>query len=107
MLEIHFYQNEARIPEGRIPCHGWDETERAVAALEPMVVTTQMGLLSTRLVTESGYRVFVHPAEGDGYEISLDGKCACTDKELRPAHNLFRMWQAGAFRAPERPVKEA
>ena len=54
-----------------------------------------MGLLSTRLI-ENGYRIFVHEDGGGSYELRLGG-CDRTDKEIRPAHNLFRMWQAGAF----------
>lgn len=111
MKDIHFYESAWDIPDGSVPYHGWREAEQAIREGVPEIATTQMGLLSTELIVEHGYRVFVHPADGDPYEIQLGGECTCTGKELRPAHNLFRMWQAGAFHAgaydPKRPPWKA
>ena len=95
-MEIHFYESYLMVPADVPRSLGWTETKEAVAQKQVMIHTVQMGLLSTRLI-EAGYRVFVHPVEGRVYEIRLDEKNDCTDKELRPAHNLFRMWEAGAF----------
>ena len=97
-MEIHFFERAKDLPYGTNPYHGWRETRNAIAAQKPYVATTQMGILSTQLIRD-GYRVFVHPADERPYEIRLDGKNTCTDKELRMEHNLFRMWQAGAFHA--------
>lgn len=95
MKEIHFYERAADIQDGHSAAYGWHETENMVRAGRDRIDTAQMGLLSTRLI-ESGYRIFVHPASGRPYELRL-GSNDCTDKELRPAHDLFRMWRAGAF----------
>lgn len=96
-MEIHFYESSLMAPADIPIAYGWSETEEAIERKQFKIVTVQIGLLSTRLI-EAGYRVFVHPKEGRTYEIRLDDKNDCTDKELRPAHNLFKMWQAGAFR---------
>ena len=55
-----------------------------------------MGLLSTELI-ELGYRIFIHESETEAYEIVLGDSNERTDKALLPAHNLFKMRQAGAF----------
>ncbi len=96
MKEINFYESQRRMPDGPAAAYGWRETEDMVRAGYRRIDTVQMGLLSTRLITEHGYRIFVHPADGKPYELRL-GSNDCTDKEIREAHNLFRMWQAGAF----------
>lgn len=104
-MEIHFYESLSDIPADKPYYQCWHETENAIRNLEPFIITTQMGLLRTRL-TEVGYRIFVHPVEGDWYEIRVGiGEVnTCTDKEIRMAHNLFRMWEAGAFFAKVKPT---
>lgn len=78
-------------------CWGWAETEKAIERGTAFIVTNQMGLLSTDLL-QKGYSIFVYPAEDDSYEIKL-GSNTCTEKHIRIAHNLFKMWAAGAFSA--------
>lgn len=95
-MEIHFYESYLNIPANIPIWYGWRETERAIEKKEPIIVTVQMGLMSTRLI-EKGYRIFVHLEDGQQYEISMSENNTCTDKEIRPAHNIFRMWEAGAF----------
>ena len=56
-----------------------------------------MGMLSTELI-ELGYRIFVHESDVDFYEIVIGGNNERTNKDLRMAHNLFKMWRANAFR---------
>lgn len=97
MKEIHFYESQQAMPDGPSVAYGWHETEEMIRAGYRRIDTAQMGLLSTRLIAD-GYRIFVHPRDGSRYELRLGGN-DCTDKEIRPAHNLFRMWQAGAFSA--------
>lgn len=41
------------------------------------------------------YKVFIVDSNGDEYEISNES--GITLKELRPAHNIYKMWRAGAF----------
>lgn len=49
-----------------------------------------------RIITEYGYRLFIYPQTGEPFEITL-GDCENLDRELRPAHNLFRLLVSGAF----------
>lgn len=97
MKEIHFFESVDRIFAGTTYCRDWRETDKQINDGVDWIATTQMGCLSTVLF-ERGYRIFVHPAEGKSYEIKL-GQNTCTQKEIRLAHNLFKMWQAGAFSA--------
>lgn len=98
-MEIHFWESQLEMPANIPFVSGWHETIQAIDEFHLETIhTQQMGLLSTRLV-EKGYRIFVHPYKEKSYEIrvGIGVENECTKKELRPAHNLFRMWQAGAF----------
>lgn len=102
MLELHFYAAGALVPEGTTCLHGVYETDAAVVLGDGAVHTTQACVLddATRIL-EAGGRVFVHDFCTDGvtpdtYELKL-GACPRTDKEIRVAHNLFRVWRNGGF----------
>lgn len=41
------------------------------------------------------YQVFIVDSNGIEYEISNESNL--TPKELRPAHNIYKMWRAGSF----------
>lgn len=97
MKEIHFYESAGSILAGVAYCQDWHETEKQINLGTDRIVTTQMGLLNADLF-ERRYRIFVHPVEGRSYEIRL-GQNTCTNREIRMAHNLFKMWRAGAFSA--------
>lgn len=97
MKEIHFYEQDLDVPADTPYCRCWYETDRQVHDNRDYIVTTQMGYLSTMLL-EKGYRIFVHPGYDSKYEIKL-GQNTCTQKEIRLAHNLFKMWATGAFTA--------
>lgn len=103
-MEIHFYEEVSELPENVIFLHGWYETEMEIRRLLPEIHTTQMGILNTKLL-DMGYRIFIHPmGNGEEYEISYGGN-TCTDKEIRPIHNLFKMWENGAFFMKDGRVK--
>lgn len=89
--EIHF--NSVSYDDNTLITY--DETLRAIKREEPYIETVQMALLSTDLIKQ-GYKVFVRDADGE-YEITLGDGCDRTDKELRIAHNIERMWKAGSF----------
>lgn len=90
--EIHFYEYEPNFSV----FHSWDLTENQIGIGTNIINTTQMGLLSTELI-EKGYRIFIHESEESSYEIVIGGKNERTNKALRLAHNLFKMWRAGTF----------
>lgn len=92
--EIHFYTfyNPECI-------HSWTGTEHAILTEQEIIKTTQMGLMSMRLISDYGYRIFVHDDTlnfDSCYEIRV-GDNERTNREIRIAHNIFRMWRAGAF----------
>lgn len=90
--EIHFYEYNPSI----LTFSSWNMTQNQIKIDKSVIYTTQMGLLSTELI-KLGYRIFIHESETEYYEIVLGGDNERTDKELRHKHNLFKMWQAGAF----------
>ena len=97
MREFHFYTS----PESKEPPHGpvthtWDYTEYEINHTKDNVYTTQMGLLNAAWDRhwEYGDRVFIHEENGV-YELKAD--CERTDRELRRAHNVFKLFAAGEF----------
>ena len=93
-MEIHFYEDESACKN----CiHGWSETVNAISSKQPIIRTTQMGLLGTYLF-QKGYRIFL----GDDTEIKL-GINKCTDREIKEGHDLFRLWKNSEFDIKEKP----
>ena len=93
--EIHFYTYNTLDNV----CYSWIDTKNKIKNGVKYIKTTQMGLLSTDLF-ELGYRIFVHDFNYEegfySYEITL-GTNERTNKDIRMAHNLFRIWKAGGF----------
>lgn len=89
---IHFYEYDREEPV----FHSWNTTKNQIRIGKSTIHTTQMGMLDTELI-ELGYGIFIHESETESYEIVLGGSNERTDKAIRPAHNLFKMWKAGAF----------
>lgn len=58
-------------------------------------VTTQMCFINTEWF-EYGFRIFVHDDTGS-FEIKLGPGNERTDRYIKMAHNLFRMWENGEF----------
>ena len=94
-MEIHFYDAQISVPADVDQYYGWVDTVRAINNKVEEIHTTQMGLLTTALF-EHGYRILIHPYDNAEYEIKL-GQNECTDREIRMAHNLFKMWEVGSF----------
>lgn len=90
--EIHFFEygEDDAIPD-------WNSTDVALDLGLPVIRTLQMGLLSADLWTK-GYRIFIHESPVSSYELKPGGDNDRTDRELRIAHNLFKLWRAGSFR---------
>lgn len=89
---IHFYEYDKEEPV----FHSWNTTQNQIMVGESIIHTTQMGLLNTELI-ELGYRIFIHESETECYEIVLGDNNERTFKAIRTMHNLFKMWQGGAF----------
>jgi len=65
--------------------------------------TTQIVLCTTDLFRK-GYRIFIHPVQGNVFEIKLGDNSPYTDKEIRMGHNLYKMLIAGTFDTTETSV---
>lgn len=74
--------------------HDYYETLDAIET-QNIVITTQMCLLTTELF-EKGFQVFVWDKSG-AYEIKLGSDNERTTRDIRIAHNLFKLWQSGEF----------
>lgn len=113
MLEIHFFAAleymDANDPiiYHRLYCQDWVSTEcmfeKCKDALKRMgdnfnhkLYTVEMSFLREAwdLHCEYGVKIFVHDSTG-AYEISEDN--GCTDRQLRRAHDIFKLWRGGAF----------
>lgn len=53
-----------------------------------------------RVIEEYRFRLFIHPAIGDMFEITF-GECANTRRELMPYHCLWHMLLCGEFDTDE------
>lgn len=75
--------------------HGYEETAKAIKE-EVVVKTTQMCLLSTRLIVDCGFSVYVVEENDKLIEIKL-GDNKSTNRYIREGHNLFKLWESGEF----------
>ena len=94
--EIHFYYNIDDIPIDVTYCLDWKETLEALENDYPIIRTTAMGILTySSKLFDAGYRIFIWDDHGE-FELTL-GDCARTNREIRYAHNHFKMWVSGEF----------
>jgi len=91
--EIHFYTYKD------VKYNNYYDTLDAIEREEPFIETSQMGILSFDLETVFGYNIYIHEGEEDFYLISCDEdrQCERTYRNLKHAHNLFKMWMANEF----------
>ena len=61
----------------------------------PIVHTTQTHCFTTEWIGK-GYHIFAHLLDGNVVEIKF-GKNTCTNREIRPSHNIEKMLLANAF----------
>ena len=91
-MEIHFYEQK---PD-RDMYVDYIATNKAIKDKIEFIETTQMHLLSTGLLLD-GYRVFIHYAKGDVYEVELYKSRTPNHVEIRPSKNLRALWASGAL----------
>ena len=75
--------------------HGYEEVQEAIKRGDS-IRTTQMCLLSTRLIIDYGYKVFVVGERDKLIEIKL-GDNESTKRYIREGHHLFNLWAGGEF----------
>lgn len=95
-MEIHFYEQKPHwMREGDIYVD-YVSTDEAINKKESFIETTQMHLLSTSLLLE-GYKVFIHYAKGDVYEVELYKSRTPNHMVITPSKNLRALWASGAL----------
>lgn len=50
----------------------------------------------SRIIEKYGFRLFIHPAIGDMFEITF-GECANTSREIKPHHDVLKLLLSGEF----------
>ncbi|MCM1219679.1 MAG: hypothetical protein NC548_34800 [Lachnospiraceae bacterium] len=91
-------------PLGKGGIHnGYYETKKAIETENGNVFTTQMSCLSMDLFAYHGFtEIHINQTPDDQIKLYYDigsKKITCnrTEKELRLAHNLEKLWKANAF----------
>jgi hypothetical protein len=72
----------------------WIDTQKAISDSKWRINTTQMGLLSTSLFGK-GYKVFIHFATGDIYEVKIGESRTDNHRVIQWSHDLFKLWVSG------------
>lgn len=96
MARMHFHESAATCPAGTKA--GWIETKQAIAATNGEDVhTVQMGMLSARLFDKFDELV-IHRSDGkEPVVIGIGKRAGASMREIRPEHNLYKLWLAGEF----------
>lgn len=95
-MEIHFYEQKPHWMDDGDIYVDYVSTDEAIKNKESFIETTQMHLLSTGLLLD-GYKVFIHYAKGDVYEVELYKSRTPNHIEIRPSKNLRALWASGAL----------
>lgn len=69
------------------------------------VHTDNLIFCDTKIITKYGYRLFIHPQVGEPFEITL-GKCANTNREIKPETNILKLLLSGEFNTESCKVVE-
>ena len=97
MNEIQFYKDIRSVPDSvyNIIHYTHDETMNAIGERNATIHTTALSALSFSDLLDSGYRIFLHENHRS-FECKV-GSVVATDKEIRKAHDIRRIWIGGGF----------
>lgn len=98
--QIHFYFGNYSDPT----IHSYTLTQIAINSMNYSRINTTQIVLCTTDLFRKGYRIFIHPAKGNTFEIKLGDNSPYTDKDIRMGHNLYKLLIAGTFNTAETSV---
>ena len=93
--EFHLYLADSELTRKDYCLHSYVATKKAIEEGQYIIHTTQVALVGTYLI-HAGYRIFIYPAKGKNFEITI-GKCINTTREIRESHNLEKLLVNGGF----------
>lgn len=94
MKEIHFYK-DFMIEHNPNWYFSHNTTIKAIDANNPCIYTTAISALDFSYLLDKGYKIFLHE-NGKTGEIHV-GTTELTDKEIRKAHDIRKLWIGGCF----------
>lgn len=96
MKELHIWLRKPKDPRTFSVLKVFPEkAEKALLAGYRRVDTVQTICCDTRWL-EQGYHIFIHFPNGSNAKLRL-GRNSCTDRYIRPEHNLQKLLLAGEF----------
>lgn len=102
MREFHVWFN----PNFRTPMwERYGDVVRLIQSGKDRIDTQNIIFADLRLITEHGYRLFIHPQVGEPFEITL-GNCANTSREIKPETNILKLLLSGEFNTDDCKVVE-
>lgn len=94
-LEIHFYKDLVSLDTYN-NINTYAETQDAINNRKPLIHTTSISNLDYAYLLDIGYTVFLHENERT-IEMKED-MSEYTDKEIKPAHNIQKLWLGNHFK---------
>lgn len=95
MKQIHFYKDLLELAWVEKVYFSHNETIEAIKNGEEIIHTTAISALDFAWLIDLGYTIILH--ENDKSAICREGKTKLTDKEIRKAHDIRRIWIGGGF----------
>jgi hypothetical protein len=92
--EIHFYKDIVSIPEGWV-YHTHNETMEVVKLNKSIIYTTAISALDFAYLLDCRYDIYLHE-NNKSFQIK-EGNVVATDKEIRKAHDIRKLWIGGGF----------
>ena len=86
-------------------CHAMKSMEQSSAGYffipkDIIINTHNVIFANSRMIEAYGFRLFIHPAIGDVFEITF-GECSNTSRTIMPHHDILKLLLSGEFDTDE------